>query len=185
MASPVEGQIDVSGKQPIWSDVARFTERSLHKIRIGDTDGIAIPDLLARDLTEDDIIPTRCRNDENWSLLYVERSEKGNATAITSPFTNLSTPHPPRAGAASLSGARVRSQARCRGGLPAPKFDEPDEIKHITVCPGRQVVELTDDLLFYPGPGNLTSAAYDSLVLQRQNRFLQQMFHLQDPEPPS
>jgi len=48
----------------------------------------------------------------------------------------------------------------------APGFEEPDEIEHLTVCPGREVVQLVDDLLFYLAHGNFTSAVYDPLALQ-------------------
>ena len=47
MAGPVEDQVGTSGKQPVWPDVAWFAECSLCKVEFSNTDGVAIPDLLA------------------------------------------------------------------------------------------------------------------------------------------
>ena len=70
MACPVEDQVGTSGKQPVWPDIARFVECSLCKVEFSNTDGVAIPDLLAGDLTEDDIVPAGCRNDKGRTPLH-------------------------------------------------------------------------------------------------------------------
>ncbi len=64
-AGPVEDQASTGRKESVWPNVARFSERPLREIDIGDTDGVAIPDLLARDLTENDIIPIRRRDNKS------------------------------------------------------------------------------------------------------------------------
>jgi len=70
MAGPVENQVGTGGKESVWPDTAGFAERPLRKIRVGDTDGVAIPDLLARDLTENNIVPTGSRNDKSRPPLH-------------------------------------------------------------------------------------------------------------------
>lgn len=70
MACPVKNQVGTGGKEPVWPDITWFVECPLRKIHVGDTDGVTIPDLLARDLTEDDIVPTGSRNDESGTPLH-------------------------------------------------------------------------------------------------------------------
>ena len=81
-----------------------LTERFLRKIRIGDADGIAVPDLLARDLAEDDNRPrpgaVAIRAGRRFT---VDRSEKGGGTGATSPLTDRSTPRPPLSTATPLA----------------------------------------------------------------------------------
>ena len=50
MAGPVENQVGTGREEPVWPDVARFSERSLCKVHVSDTDGVGVPDLLARDV---------------------------------------------------------------------------------------------------------------------------------------
>jgi hypothetical protein len=114
MAGAIKNQVDTGRKEPVWPDVARFAECSLCKLHVGDADGVAIPDLLARDLAEDDIVPTRCRDNKSRAPLHRREIREGKRYNDNIPFTNRSTPLPPRVGA-SLSGARARSRGRCPG----------------------------------------------------------------------
>jgi hypothetical protein len=64
-AGSIKNQVGTGRKEPVWPDVTWFVERSLRKIHVGDTDGVAIPDMLARDLAEDDVVPAGHRNDKS------------------------------------------------------------------------------------------------------------------------
>ncbi len=100
----------------------------------------------------------------------------GNGITTTSPFTNHGKLEICLTGNCSqfpctsrlfLLGSEPvfpeRGLAR-EGGLPAPGFEKPDEVEHLTARPGREVVQPTDDLLLYPGHGGLTSGYIDPLL---------------------
>lgn len=59
----VEDQVGTGRKEPVWPDIAWLSECSLCKINIGDTNGMTIADLLARDLAENDIVSAGRCND--------------------------------------------------------------------------------------------------------------------------
>ena len=77
MAGAIKNQVDTGRKEPVWPDVARFAECSLCKLHVGDADGVAIPDLLARDLAEDEIVPTRCRDNKSRAPLHRREIREG------------------------------------------------------------------------------------------------------------
>lgn len=131
MAGLVEDQVDAGREESVWSNVAWFVECSFCKIDIGDPDGVAIPDLLARDLAEDNIVPTGYRDDKSRSSfnrrqvgerkrynddipLYKSRQIGNLPDRKLLTVSVRSMPLPPRAGA-SLSGARVHWQGRYQG----------------------------------------------------------------------
>ena len=113
MAGSIENRVATGRKDSVWPDIAWFAERPLRKIHVCDGDGVVIPDLLARDLTENNIAPTGSGKWARAGRRFTGgRSEKGNGTTTILPFTGLSKPQSPQAGA-NLSGARVRLQGRC------------------------------------------------------------------------
>ena len=50
MAGAIKNQVDTGRKKPVWPDIARFVECSLCKVKFGNTNGVAVPDLLAHEV---------------------------------------------------------------------------------------------------------------------------------------
>jgi len=70
MAGAIKNQVDTGRKKPVWPDIARLMECSLCKVKFGNTNGVAIPDLLACDLAKNDIVSAGCRDDKSRPPLH-------------------------------------------------------------------------------------------------------------------